>query len=79
MPRQSGCGLLEGLLVQVAVGLAVGLHILRTLSVGAGSCVPGPGASILATAYGNRFFVPLGFELLRVLHAIFQSALGDRL
>ena len=35
--------------------------------------------STISTAYGNRFYIPLDFELLESHMPFYQSALGDRL
>ena len=34
---------------------------------------------VIADAYGNRFYIPLDFDLLESHMPFYQSALGDRL
>ena len=47
------------------------------LRVGAGENVPADKA--ISEAYGNRFFVPLDFEILESHMPFYQAGLGDRL
>ena len=49
------------------------------LRVGAGDAANVAVDQAIATAYGNRFFVPLDFELLESHMPFNQAALGDRL
>ena len=49
------------------------------LRVGAGDAADVAVDQAIATAYGNRFFVPLDFELLESHMPFHQVALGDRL
>ena len=49
------------------------------LRLGAGNGVANVEAVAIKTAYGNRFYVPLDFELLESHMPFYQSALGDRL
>ena len=49
------------------------------LRVGAGDGAAVAADQAIATAYGNRFFIPLDFELLESHMPFYQSALGDRL
>ena len=48
------------------------------LRVGAGDAADVAVDQAIATAYGNRFFVPLDFELLESHMPFYQAALGDR-
>ena len=47
--------------------------------VGAGDATAVAADQAIATAYGNRFYIPLDFELLESHMPFYQSALGDRL
>ena len=49
------------------------------LRVGAGDGVAVAADQAIATAYGNRFHIPLDFELLESHMPFYQSALGDHL
>ena len=49
------------------------------LRVGAGDGASVAADQAIAAAYGNRFFVPLDFELLESHMPFYQSGLGDRL
>ena len=53
-------------------------NVIR-LRLGAGNGVANVEAAAIKTAYGNRFYVPLDFELLESHMPFYQSALGDRL
>lgn len=47
--------------------------------VGAGDATSNDGDEAVALAYGNRFFIPLDFELLETDMPFYQAGLGDRL
>ena len=47
--------------------------------VGAGNATPSSGDEAIANAYGNRFCIPLDFELLETHMPFYQAGLGDRL
>ena len=47
--------------------------------LGAGNGVANVEAAAIKTAYSNRFYVPLDFELLESHTPFYQSALGDQL
>ena len=49
------------------------------LRVGAGNGEANAADTAIATAYGNRYFIPLDFELLECHMPFYQSGLGDRL
>ena len=49
------------------------------IRVKAGDAVKGGANEAIATAFSNRFYVPLDFELLESHMPFYQSALGDRL
>ena len=47
--------------------------------VGAGNATANKGDQAIANAYGNRFCIPLDFELLETHMPFYQAGLGDRL
>lgn len=47
--------------------------------VGAGNASDNKGDKAIANAYGNRFCIPLDFELLQTHMPFYQAGLGDRL
>ena len=49
------------------------------LRVGAGDAANFPADKAISEAYGNRFFVPLDFEILKSHMPFYQAGLGDRL
>ena len=49
------------------------------LRVGAGDAANVPADKAISEAYGNRFFVPLDFEILERHMPFYQAGLGDRL
>ena len=49
------------------------------LRVGAGDAANVPADKAISEAYGNRFFVPLDFEILESHMPFYQAGLGDRL
>ena len=67
-------------LSQVYQGIDASLNAnMLKLRVGAGDGVRERKNSAVADAYGNRFCIPLDFELLESHMPYFQSAFGDRL
>ena len=55
------------------------LNNITRVRIGASNGVTTAEATTIKTAYSNRFYVPLDFELLESHMPFYQSALGDRL
>ena len=55
------------------------MNNITRIRIGASNSVTTAEATAIKTAYSNRFYVPLDFELLESHMPFYQSALGDRL